>query len=70
MTGFLARIMLHARSEPPRQRAAGWRSAPLNKFRIFGECTMAVAMVALTLAVGFGAMMAVSTQALQFASLN
>jgi hypothetical protein len=42
----------------------------LNKFRIFGECTMAVAMVAVTLAVGFGAMMAVSAQALQFASLN
>lgn len=42
----------------------------MNKFRIFGECTLAVGMVALTLAVGFGAMMVMSAQAMQFASVN
>jgi len=42
----------------------------VKKVRVFGECVMAVSMVVLTLAVGFGAMMAVSTQAMQFASLN
>jgi len=31
---------------------------------------MAVTMVVVTLAVGFGAMMALSAQAMQFASLN
>lgn len=31
---------------------------------------MAIGMVTLTLAVGFGTMMAVSAQAMQFASLN
>lgn len=42
----------------------------MKKIRVFGECVMAVGMVALTLAVGFGAMMTVSAQAMQFASLN
>jgi hypothetical protein len=42
----------------------------VDKLRVFGECTMSVVLIVLTLAVGFGAMMAVSEQALQFASLN
>lgn len=42
----------------------------MRKVRIVGECVMAVTMVVVTLAVGFGAMMALSAQAMQFASLN
>lgn len=42
----------------------------MNKFRVLGECVTAVGMIALTLAVGFTAVMAVSAQAMQFASLN
>ncbi len=42
----------------------------MNRLRVFGECVTAVGMIVLTLAVGFAAVMAVSTQAMQFASLN
>ncbi|GEM_PF-5442503 len=42
----------------------------MKRIRVFGECVMAVSMVVLTLAVGFGAMMVVSAQAMQFASLS
>lgn len=42
----------------------------MKRIRVFGECVMAIGMVTLTLAVGFGTMMAVSAQAMQFASLN
>ena len=41
----------------------------VTKFRIFGECALTVAMIALSLAIGYGAMGAVASQAM-FASLN
>jgi hypothetical protein len=42
----------------------------MERFRVFGECAAAGALVIVTLIIGFGALMAVSTQALQLASLN
>jgi len=41
----------------------------VSRFRVFGECMLTVAMIALSLAIGYGAMTAVSSQAL-YAGLN
>ena len=41
----------------------------MSKYRVFGECVLTVAMIGLSLVIGFGAMAAVSSQAL-YAGLN
>ena len=54
----------------PLPQRGGWlEERPVNRFRVFGECMLTVAMIALSLAIGYGAMSAVSSQAL-FAGLN
>ena len=48
----------------------GWLEERLvTKFRVFGECVLTVAMIALSLAIGYGAMGAVASQAM-YAGLN
>jgi hypothetical protein len=42
----------------------------MERFRALGECTTASAIVLVLLVVGFGAMMTLSAQALQLATLN
>lgn len=39
------------------------------KFRVFGECALTVAMIAMALAIGYGAMASVAAQAV-VAGLN
>jgi hypothetical protein len=41
----------------------------LSKFRVFGECALTVAMIAISLAIGYGAMASVASQAM-VAGLN
>jgi len=41
----------------------------LSRIRVLGECALTVAMIALSLAIGYGAMGAVATQAV-VAGLN
>ena len=52
-----------------RQRGGWLEERLVSKFRVFGECMLTVAMIALSLAIGYGAMTAVSSQAL-YARLN
>jgi hypothetical protein len=62
--------MLPSKARPSPSEGRRLEERPVKKVRVFGECVMAVSMVVLTLAVGFGAMMVVSSQAMQFASLG
>lgn len=69
LTHQLARIMLGSGSIHPRQRGDGPGRSKLGKLRVFGECMLTVAMIALSLAIGYGVMGSVASQAM-FASLN
>jgi hypothetical protein len=42
----------------------------VNKLRVFGECALTVALIASALAIGFGAMSAVASQAMIVASVG
>lgn len=56
-------------SDHPRQRG-GWllEERLVSKFRVFGECALTIALIAVSLAVGFGAMSVVASQAMIVAS--
>lgn len=42
----------------------------MSKFRIFGECALTVGLIATALAIGFGAMSVVASQAMVVASVG